>query len=199
MQKIAVFRALALTVLPVTAGLAVLAPSVSDADMMEHFWSASPTGAAWVTSYGECWGSVGGPDELQPCFVPHAPLVLRLNFALDRYGLDDITNPDALSELDAYITQVKATPRDEMLTIVGHTDKLGSFEHNLTLSENRADSIRDYMISKGVNPDRIKSVDGVAWEGGNHVTADGSYIDLGPLENNPLRRRVVVTEVVPGK
>ena len=84
-----------------------------------------------------------------------------------------------------------------MVTIVGHTDKLGSWEHNLVLSENRADTIKSYMIDKGY-PDRaIRSVKGVAWEGGNDVAADGAVIDLGPLENNPLRRRVVVTELGP--
>ncbi|MCF7984260.1 MAG: OmpA family protein [Thiohalocapsa sp.] len=173
--------------------------AAASASMGEHFWAATPTGSAWVTSSGECWTSAGGPENLQPCHVPHAPLALRLNFELDRYTLDDITNPQALAELDAYIAEVKATPREEMLTIVGHTDKLGSFSHNLALSENRAETIRDYMISNGIGADRIKSVQGVAWEGGNDVAADGSFIDLGPLENNPLRRRVVVTEVLPGK
>lgn len=190
---------LRVSLLAVSAAAALGLPAAASADKAEHFWSASPTGSAWVTSQGECWKSAGGPDNLQPCYVPHAPLALRLNFALDRYGLDDITNPQALAELDAYIAEVRQTPRDEMLTIVGHTDKLGSYAHNLVLSENRAETIRDYMIEKGISADRIKSVEGVAWEGGNDVAADGSFIDLGPLENNPLRRRVVVTEVLPGK
>ena len=171
----------------------------------ESYWYAAadptvPDGQLWTTSYGECWQSAypDGPNNLPPCaFTPRAPLVLRLNFALDRYGLNDILNPDALTDLDRYIEEVKASPRDEMLTIVGHTDKLGSWEHNLVLSENRADTIRNYMIDRGINPDRIQSVKGVAWEGGNDVDADGNLIDLGPLENNPLRRRVVVTEIVP--
>ena len=185
---------------------AVIAATGAKANIDETYWYASgdptvPDGQLWATSYGECWQSAApdGPANLPPCVIETAaPLVLRLNFALDRYGLDDILNPDALSDLDAYIEEVKATPRDEMLTIVGHTDKLGSFEHNLVLSENRADTIRNYMIERGISPDRIQSVKGVAWEGGNDVAADGSFIDLGPLENNPLRRRVVVTEIVPG-
>jgi len=186
--------------------VAIIAATGAYANIDETYWYASgdPTvadGQLWTTSYGECWQSAppDGPTNLPPCaFEPAAPLVLRLNFALDRYGLNDIVNPDALSDLDAYIEEVKASPRDEMLTIVGHTDKLGSFDHNLVLSENRADTIRNYMIDHGISPDRIQSVKGVAWEGGNDVAADGSFIDLGPLENNPLRRRVVVTEIVPG-
>ena len=202
MQYFKVLRNMALAV-PAAAAIAVTG---ANANIDETYWYASgganvPEGQLWATSYGECWQSAApdGPANLPPCAIePAAPLVLRLNFALDRYGLNDIINPDALSDLDAYIEEVKATPRDEMLTIVGHTDKLGSFEHNLVLSENRADTIRDYMINRGISPDRIQSVKGVAWEGGNDVAADGSFIDLGPLENNPMRRRVVVTEIVPG-
>ena len=202
MQYFKVLRNMVLA-FPAAAAIAV---SGANANINETYWYASgdptvPDGQLWATSYGECWQSAApdGPTNLPPCAIqPAAPLVLRLNFALDRYGLNDIINPDALSDLDAYIEEVKATPRDEMLTIVGHTDKLGSFEHNLVLSENRADTIRNYMIDRGISPDRIQSVKGVAWEGGNDVAADGSFIDLGPLENNPLRRRVVVTEIVPG-
>jgi len=202
MQYFKVLRNMVLA-FPAAAAIAV---SGANANINETYWYASgdptvPDGQLWATSYGECWQSAApdGPTNLPPCAIqPAAPLVLRLNFALDRYGLNDIINPDALSDLDAYIEEVKATPRDEMLTIVGHTDKLGSFEHNLVLSENRADTIRNYMIERGISPDRIQSVKGVAWEGGDDVAADGSFIDLGPLENNPLRRRVVVTEIVPG-
>ena len=202
MQYFKVLRNMALAI-PAAAAIAVTG---AKANIDETHWYASgdptvPDGQLWATSYGECWQSAApdGPANLPPCAIqPAAPLVLRLNFALDRYGLNDIINPEALSDLDAYIEEVKATPRDEMLTIVGHTDKLGSFEHNLVLSENRADTIRDYMIERGISPDRIQSVKGVAWEGGDDVAADGSFIDLGPLENNPLRRRVVVTEIVPG-
>jgi outer membrane protein OmpA-like peptidoglycan-associated protein len=38
------------------------------------------------------------------------------------------------------------------LKIGGFTDKLGSFEHNLVLSENRADTIRNYMIDRASRP-----------------------------------------------
>jgi OOP family OmpA-OmpF porin len=202
MKSVKTLRSMALAI-PAAAAIAVTGV---DANIDESYWYASgdptvPDGQLWATSYGECWQSAypDGPTNLPPCVAElHAPVVLRLNFALDRYGLDDIVNPEALSELDTFIEQVKASPRDEMLTIVGHTDKLGTFEHNLVLSENRAATIRDYMIDRGISPDRIQSVKGVAWEGGNDVAPDGGYIDLGPLENNPLRRRVVVTEIPVG-
>lgn len=44
-----------------------------------------------------------------------------------------------------------------MLDIDGHTDEVGSNESNQTLSENRAGSVREYLISKGVADSRMKS------------------------------------------
>jgi len=163
----------------------------------ELSWKAAPTTTAWVNPYGECWQGVGG-EELPPCqYVPRAPLVLRLLFELDKYRLENIRNPEELSKLDDLLAELSATERQEVLTIVGHTDKLGSWEHNLVLSENRALTIKNYILDKGYPASLIREVKGMAWEGGDDVTADGAIIDLGPLENNPLRRRVVVAEVAP--
>lgn len=183
---------------PLAMAMVLAAPLGVKADAMETFWAAPPNDSAWVNSAGECWQGADGASQLAPCVAEvHSPVVLRLLFELDRYRLENIRNPDALQELDDYIAMVKETPRDEMLTIVGHTDKLGSFEHNMVLSENRANTIRQYLLDHGVSSDRIQSVTGVAWEGGDDMSADGTPIDLGPLENNPLRRRVVVTELAP--
>jgi OmpA-OmpF porin, OOP family len=41
--------------------------------------------------------------------------------------------------------------------IAGHTDNVGNDEDNLRLSQRRADAIRDYLIKKGVDPDRLLS------------------------------------------
>ncbi len=181
---------------PLAMALMVAAPAKA-ADAMDTYWKAAPTTTAWVNPYGECWQGVDG-ENLEPCaFTPRAPLVMRLLFNLDRYQLNEIRNPEELRKVDDLIAEFQTTPREEVVTIVGHTDKLGSWEHNVVLSENRANTIKQYMIDKGYPERAIRSVKGVAWEGGDDVAADGAVIDLGPLENNPLRRRVVVTELGP--
>ncbi|MCK4403634.1 MAG: OmpA family protein, partial [candidate division Zixibacteria bacterium] len=44
------------------------------------------------------------------------------------------------------------------LSIEGHTDSDGSDEHNLTLSQNRANSVREYLISTyNIKPDRLEA------------------------------------------
>jgi OOP family OmpA-OmpF porin len=185
------------TLMAAPLALALGAPFAAKADMMETYWAAPPNESAWVTNYGECWQGVDGDSNLPPCYAPRAPLVMRLLFELDRYRLENIRNPEELQKLDDLIAEYQQTPAEEQVTIVGHTDKLGSWEHNVVLSENRADTIKNYMVDKGYPSQNIQSVKGLSWEGGDDVGPDGSIIDLGPLENNPLRRRVVVTEVAP--
>lgn len=182
------------------ASLAIAAILVTPlaASAMDTYWKSAPTTSAWVNPYGECWQGVAG-ETLPPCekYVPRSPLVLRLLFELDRYRLENIRNPEELQKLDDLIADFQKTEREEVVTIVGHTDKLGSWQHNVVLSENRASTVKNYMIDRGYPASAIREVKGLAWEGGDDVAADGTIIDLGPLENNPLRRRAVVTEVTP--
>jgi outer membrane protein OmpA-like peptidoglycan-associated protein len=41
------------------------------------------------------------------------------------------------------------------IEISGHTDNVGSKSSNQTLSENRAKSVVDYLVEKGISPDRL--------------------------------------------
>jgi outer membrane protein OmpA-like peptidoglycan-associated protein len=44
------------------------------------------------------------------------------------------------------------------LEISGHTDDAGKKAANKKLSQERADAVRDYLVSKGIEADRIKAV-----------------------------------------
>ena len=179
------------------AMVAVLAAPTYAADSPNKYWKSAPTTTAWVNPYGECWQGVDG-ETLPPCaFVPHAPVVLRLLFELDRYQLQNIRNPEELRKVDDLIADFKSDKGQHYVTIIGHTDKLGTWEHNVVLSENRAATIKNYMIDHGFPASYIHEVKGESWGGGDDVGVDGAVIDLGPLENNPLRRRVVITEINP--
>ncbi len=46
---------------------------------------------------------------------------------------------------------------DSRFTIHGHTDNTGSDALNMNLSKNRAKSVKDYFISKGINASRLES------------------------------------------
>ena len=44
------------------------------------------------------------------------------------------------------------------VTISGYTDRLGSETYNMELSQRRADSVKDYLVSKGVASSRLTAV-----------------------------------------
>lgn len=56
--------------------------------------------------------------------------------------------------LDEVLKFLKENPKTSIF-ISGHTDNVGNAQNNLTLSENRAKSVADYLQSKGIVQDRI--------------------------------------------
>jgi outer membrane protein OmpA-like peptidoglycan-associated protein len=76
-----------------------------------------------------------------------------VHFDFDRYTL----RPDALRVLDEAVTAMKedATLR---LEIEGHTCNIGTNEYNLALGERRAQAVRDYLTSRGIGADRLRTV-----------------------------------------
>ena len=77
----------------------------------------------------------------------------RVLFGLDRFDL----SPEARTTVENQVTWLKRFP-GVTVTIDGHTDERGTREYNLALGERRANSVRDYMIALGVDPNRIKTI-----------------------------------------
>jgi peptidoglycan-associated lipoprotein len=77
----------------------------------------------------------------------------RVHFGLDRYDLA----PDAETTLQQQAALLQRNPQ-VAVTIQGHADERGTREYNLALGERRADSVRNYLIALGVQPDRISTV-----------------------------------------
>lgn len=63
----------------------------------------------------------------------------------------------AMQEKLAEIAQVLAAVPDQHLLIEGHTDSDGPSEYNLTLSEQRAQSVQSILLAGGIAPERIKT------------------------------------------
>ncbi|HEY0876090.1 MAG TPA: OmpA family protein [Vicinamibacterales bacterium] len=76
-----------------------------------------------------------------------------VHFDFDRYSL----RPEATRALDE---AVKALQADTglRLEIEGHTCNIGTAEYNLALGERRAIAVRDYLTSRGIGADRLRTV-----------------------------------------
>ena len=68
-------------------------------------------------------------------------------------GKSDIT-PESGVVLQGALKTMQTYP-DIIVEISGHTDDVGSASSNQALSQRRADSVRCWLISNGINPDRI--------------------------------------------
>ena len=81
--------------------------------------------------------------------------VVRLNNISFQFAKATLTS-ESFPELDRIALTMTESPK---LTIElgGHTDNVGSDEANLKLSQDRADTVREYLIGKGIEPDRIAS------------------------------------------
>ncbi len=89
--------------------------------------------------------------------VPMTPLkagesiVLRnVFFATNSYDL----RPESETELNKLFDLLVKNPTLKV-EISGHTDNVGSDTKNMTLSENRAKSVYNYLINKGINASRL--------------------------------------------
>ncbi len=71
-------------------------------------------------------------------------------FETDRY---DLLNPSKV-ELNKLVDLLIKNPTLKV-ELGGHTDNIGRDDYNLTLSENRAKTVMNYLVSKGIEPDRL--------------------------------------------
>jgi outer membrane protein OmpA-like peptidoglycan-associated protein len=76
-----------------------------------------------------------------------------VHFDFDRYSL----RPEATRVLDEAVRALQENP-ELRIEIEGHTCNIGTAEYNLALGERRSMSVREYLTSRGVSVDRLKTV-----------------------------------------
>ena len=87
------------------------------------------------------------------------------------------------------LDKIAATLVDYNQTVVqvaGHTDSTGSHAYNMQLSQKRADSVKAYLTSRNVTPQRLQAVGA----GPDHPVADNAT-----PEGRAQNRRVEITIV----
>jgi len=77
----------------------------------------------------------------------------RVYFDLDSYQV----SPDAYPRLNAQAQWLQRYPQ-VMVRIEGNADERGTREYNLALAARRAESIRNYLVERGVSAGRIDTI-----------------------------------------
>lgn len=82
-------------------------------------------------------------------------LIVTLGDMLFETGKSQLKG-NAANNLGKLSSFLKSYP-DRTLQIEGHTDNVGSEENNLSLSQRRADSVRLFLVTQGIAPNRISA------------------------------------------
>ena len=65
-----------------------------------------------------------------------------------------VLEPSTYPVMEEIAENLKAQPSIKV-EVQGHTDNVGSAEYNMKLSQARAESVKRYLVDKGVAPDRL--------------------------------------------
>jgi OOP family OmpA-OmpF porin len=111
------------------------------------------------------------PAPVAAAPAPRSPKRVAFNqaalFDFDKAEL----KPAGKEELKGYYEKTKAELSSaQSVKITGHTDNVGSHDYNMKLSKRRAQAVRDYLVSIGVDASKME-VDG---EGETQPVADNS-------------------------
>lgn len=116
-----------------------------------------------------------------PTPAPHRIVLEGVNFDFDRATL----RPEDSDVIDKDMATLKEWG-DVKVEVAGHTDSVGSDRYNMDLSQRRANTVRNYLISKGIAADRL-----VAKAYGESQPIASNDTDEGRFKN----RRVELNEI----
>jgi OOP family OmpA-OmpF porin len=91
-----------------------------------------------------------------------APLIVYKPYTLQTetlfaYNKSDISTGGKQQINDGIVGMMKKYPKDGVVLITGHADRIGSEEYNLALSQRRADTVQAYLIEQGIDGRRIET------------------------------------------
>jgi len=87
---------------------------------------------------------------LQPIEAGSVVILKNIFFDFDKFDL----KPESLIELNRLLDLLKKNPALK-IEIGGHTDNKGTAEYNQKLSESRSRSVYDFLVSNGINKNRL--------------------------------------------
>ena len=148
---------------------AVVVAGSAAAQTVDNWVSAS--GDVWKNASGDCWRNAtwtpataapacgGAAPAAKPAPAPaaaQAPVASKVTYAADAFFDFDksVLKPAGKAKLDDLVAKVKGINL-EVIIAVGHTDSIGTDAYNQKLSVRRAEAVKAYLVSKGIEKNRI--------------------------------------------
>ena len=110
-----------------------------------------------ATAYPGCDGAALPPPPPAPAAKPAPqPAATKVTYAADTFFDFDksVLKPEGKAKLDDLTGKIKGINL-EVIIAVGHTDWIGTEQYNQKLSERRAAAVKAYLVSKGIEPNRV--------------------------------------------
>lgn len=93
---------------------------------------------------------------VQPCNVKFETVTISAEklFGFDKSKLQDGAKPI----LDGVVAKLKEHEEFKLVMVSGYTDRIGSEVYNQKLSERRANEVKGYIVSQGIDASRLQAV-----------------------------------------
>jgi OmpA-OmpF porin, OOP family len=129
------------------------------------------------------------PEKPKPAPEKPKPVAEKVTFAADvLFDFDKaVIKPEGKSKLDDIANKVKSVNL-EVVIAIGHADSVGSDAYNQRLSVRRSESVKAYMVSKGIEPNRVYT----EGKGEKQPVADNKTAD-GRAKNRRVEIEVIGT------
>ena len=102
-------------------------------------------------------GSISDSSISEGKFDEMYPRCTDVNFAPVYFGFDSTVVPQGeMGKIDEVVQHLNANA-NRVTVIEGNCDERGSNEYNMSLGENRAIIIRNYLVQSGISADRIQT------------------------------------------
>jgi len=120
---------------------------------------------------------------------PPAPVSEKVTFAADAFFdfNKDNLKPEGKAKLDDLVSKMQGINL-EVIIAVGHTDAIGGDAYNQKLSVRRADAVKNYLVGKGIEKNRVYT----EGKGEKQPVADNKTSD-GRAKNRRVEIEVVGT------
>jgi peptidoglycan-associated lipoprotein len=114
---------------------------------------------AVALSMGACANKNLSADSMASAATPGSQQDFVVNVGDRVFFESDQTDlsPQAVATLDKQIQWLQTYPRYQF-TIEGHADERGTREYNIALGARRAQSVKSYMSSHGIDPSRMRTI-----------------------------------------
>ena len=126
-----------------------------------------------TTSYTIAVAGAGGSKTAATTInvIPLKPKTMVFDaVALFDFDKADL-KPAGKEQIKAYREEARGEfSRADKIKVTGHTDNKGSADYNMKLSQKRAEAVRDYLVSIGVDPSKVE----ITGEGETKPVADNT-------------------------